>query len=78
MLDERKAGKAITSTAAPAMACPKCADVPTTDASRRLKGAEIATGVEQIAYTHACPGCDRRTQPTASRAAVGAPLPGSE
>ncbi len=60
MLDERKAGKAITSIAAPAMACPKCADVPTTQASRVLKGAEIATGVEQVAYTHACPGCETK------------------
>lgn len=60
MLDERKASKAITPIAARAMACSKCADVRTSQPSRPLKAAEIATGVQQVAYTHACLGCDTK------------------
>jgi len=60
MLSERHATVTSTTAAAPAMACPKCADVQTAKASPQAKGAEVLDGAKQISYTHACTGCDTK------------------
>src|ERR1035437_1497614 len=58
MLNERKASTAIAIAALPAMTCPKCADVRTTEVSRQAKGAEVLTGVTKVTTRHTCAGCE--------------------
>jgi hypothetical protein len=58
VLNERKASTA--TAAAPAMACPMCADVQTVKVSPQAKGAEVLTGARQVAYIHACGGCETK------------------
>jgi hypothetical protein len=56
-LNERPASAGTTKAAAPAMTCPKCADVRTAKVSPQAKGGEIMMGAKQVSYSHACPGC---------------------
>lgn len=58
MLNERRAFTAIATAAVPAMTCPKCADVRTTEVSRQAKGAEVLTGVTNVTTRHTCAGCE--------------------
>ena len=60
MLNERPASVGIAAVAAPAMTCPKCADVRTVKVSPQVKGSEIMMGVKQVSYRHACVGCDTK------------------
>ena len=60
MLNERSASLGTTKAAAPAMTCPKCADVRTAKVSPQAKGSEIMMGVKQVTYKHACLGCDTK------------------
>ena len=56
-LNESHTSVAATKAAAPAMTCPKCADVRITKISPQAKGGEIMMGVKQVSYSHACPSC---------------------
>jgi hypothetical protein len=58
MLNERRASTAIATAAVPAMTCPKCADVRTTEVSRQAKGAEILAGATTTAFRHTYAGCE--------------------
>ena len=60
VLNERQASVASSLAAAPAMACPKCADIRIAKISPQAKGAEILTGTKQVTYLHACTGCDTK------------------
>jgi hypothetical protein len=60
MLNERHASVGTATAAAPAMACPKCADVQTTKVSPQAKGAEIMTGAKQVSFMHTCAGCETK------------------
>jgi hypothetical protein len=44
MLNERKASATSAVAALPAMACPKCADVLTTEVNRQAKGGQVLAG----------------------------------
>ena len=60
-LNERKASAAPAVAAAPAMACPKCADVLTTEVNRQAKGGELLAGAATRAVAkHACSACETR------------------
>jgi hypothetical protein len=59
MLNERPAS-VTTTAAAPAMACPKCADVRIAKVSPQAKGAEIMTSTKQVTYSHACTSCETK------------------
>jgi hypothetical protein len=62
MINERPSSVGTTkaAAAAPAMICPKCADVRTAKVSPQAKGSEIIMGVKQVSYRHACVGCDTK------------------
>lgn len=61
MLNERKASTATAVAAAPAMACPKCADMLTTEVNRQAKGGQVLAGTatEKVAK-HACTACETK------------------
>ena len=60
MLNERKASTAPVVAASPAMACPKCADVITTEVNRQAKGGQVLAGTaiqkaaKHTVATHKC------------------------
>jgi len=59
MLNERKASAASTAFQAPAMSCPKCADVLKTELNPQAKGAQVLTGnASKLVARHTCAGCD--------------------
>jgi hypothetical protein len=59
ILNERKASTTPMVAAAPAMACPKCADVRTTEVNREAKGATVLAGAAtKIVTRHTCAGCE--------------------
>jgi hypothetical protein len=58
MLNERRASVPTMTAAAPAMTCPLCADVLTSEPKRRAKGAEVLVGARTNAFKHTCAGCD--------------------
>jgi hypothetical protein len=61
MLNERKAAATPAVAVVPAMACPKCADVTTTETNPQAKGGEILAGTATKAVTrHACTTCETR------------------
>jgi hypothetical protein len=62
VLTERKASAATAAAtaAAPAMACPLCADVQTAKVSPQAKGGEVLVGAKQVAFSHACAGCETK------------------
>ena len=57
MLNERPASVNTAAAVAPAMTCPKCAEVRTVKVSPQAKGSEIMMGVKQVSYRHACVDC---------------------
>ena len=60
-LSERKASTGPVVAAAPAMDCPKCADVLTTEVNRQAKGAEALAGAATRTVTkHACSACETK------------------
>ncbi len=60
-LNERRASAAPAAVAAPAMACPNCADVTVVEPNRQAKGAEVLAGTATKTITrHACAACDTR------------------
>ena len=61
MLNERKASTAHALAVAPAMACPKCADVLTTEVNPQAKGGEVLTGAatKKVAK-HTCTACETK------------------
>ena len=59
MLNERKASATTATAAAPAMACPKCADAQATETNRQAKGAELLAGAAtKVVVKHSCTGCE--------------------
>jgi hypothetical protein len=60
-LNERKAAGTPAVTVAPAMACPKCADLLTTEANRQAKGGQVLAGTatEKVAK-HTCTACETK------------------
>jgi hypothetical protein len=61
MLNERKASTAPAATAVRSMACPKCADIRTTEVNRQAKGAEILAGAATKTGTkHTCTDCSTK------------------
>ena len=58
MLNEKKASATIATEPAPAMACPKCANVRTSVLNRQAKGAETLAGATRIVTQHTCTGCE--------------------
>jgi len=58
MLNERKASTAPAAVTLPKMACPKCADIRSTQVNRQAKGAEVLAGAATKTVTkHACTDC---------------------
>jgi len=61
ILHERKASATPVLPAGSAMACPKCADLRTTELDRQAKGAEILGGAAtKVVVTHACASCETK------------------
>ncbi len=61
MLNERKASATPAVAVAPAMACPKCADVFTTEVNRQAKGGQVLAGTAtQKVAKHTCTACDTK------------------
>ena len=61
MLSERKASAAPVVVVVPAMACPKCADVFTTEVNRQAKGGQVVAGTAtQKVARHTCTSCETR------------------
>src|ERR1035437_10148426 len=59
LLNKRKASATTATVAAPAMACPKCADVQATEVNRQAKGAEILAGAAtKVVVKHNYTGCE--------------------
>ena len=61
MLNERNASATPVVAVAPAMACPKCADVLTTEINRQAKGGQALAGTatHKVAK-HACSACETK------------------
>lgn len=61
MLSERKAAAAPSVAVAPAMSCPKCLDILTTDVSRQAKAGEllVAAATRTVAK-HTCTACETK------------------
>jgi hypothetical protein len=58
MLNERKASAAPVVVVEPAMPCPKCADVFTTEVNRQAKGGQFLAGTAtQKVAKHTCTAC---------------------
>ena len=61
MLNERKSSATPSVAALPGMACPKCADVLTTEANRQAKGGQVlARTATQKVVKHTCTACDTK------------------
>ncbi len=61
MLNEHKASTARAVAAAPAMACPKCADVLTTEVNHQAKGGQLLAGTAtQKVAKHTCSACETK------------------
>ena len=61
MLNERKAAATPAVAVVPAMACPKCADVLTTEVNRQAKGGQVLAGTAtQKVAKHTCTACETR------------------
>ena len=61
MLYERKAAATPAVAVVPAMACPKCADVLTTEVNRQAKGGQVLAGTAtQKVAKHTCTACETR------------------
>ena len=61
MLNERKASTAPAAITLPKMACPKCADIRTTEVNRQAKGAEVLAGAATKTVTkHTCTDCSTK------------------
>jgi hypothetical protein len=61
MLNERKACATPAVVAFPAMACPECADVFTTQVDRQAKGGQVLAGTAtQKVAKHTCSACQTR------------------
>src|SRR5689334_8474171 len=61
MLNERKASTAPVATPLSSMACPKCADIRTTEVNRQAKGAEILAGAAtKTVMKHTCTDCSTK------------------
>jgi hypothetical protein len=59
MLNERKASAAPAVAVAPVMACPKCADILTSEVNRQAKGGEILAGAAtRTVAKHTCTSCE--------------------
>jgi hypothetical protein len=58
ILNERKAAATPAVAVMPAMACPKCADVFTTEVNRQAKGGQVLAGTAtQKVAKHTCTAC---------------------
>ena len=57
-LTEKKASANLAVAPVPAMSCPKCADVLTSEPKRQTKGAEVLVGVKSTQMKHTCAGCE--------------------
>src|SRR5262245_32497216 len=61
MLNEHKASAVPAVAVTPAMACPKCAEVFTTEANRHAKGAQVLAGAAtQKVAKHTCNACETK------------------
>jgi hypothetical protein len=57
-LNEKKASAPTMTTETPAMTCPMCADVLTSQPKPQAKGAEILVGARSNVIKHTCAGCE--------------------
>jgi len=58
MLNERNASATAAAAAAPTMACPKCADLLTTEVNRQAKGGQVLAGAAtKTVAKHTCTAC---------------------
>jgi hypothetical protein len=62
-LNEKAASAIVATAKAPAMACPKCADIGVAEPSKQAKGGQVLMGAgTQVVVKHNCGGCDTKLE----------------